>query len=262
MYIFKRYDWYTLIINYVLYKFFYIYVCIIFLLQIFFISIYNIPIFKIYCDLKNYYIINNNNNFLNKNILYNNLNISNYYISIYNNNFLYNEKIINNIISYNFYYLNNFYYINKFFYIFHNISYNYNLYTITYVVYFYSSITNINLIEFVNLQNNLFIYPGETYLVFFRCYNPINFITKGISIYFINPNNINIYIIKIQCFCFDELIIYPFETIDLPILFYISSDIIFNNICPIIINIQIIYLFILNILWLHLQLFIYILNYV
>jgi cytochrome c oxidase assembly protein Cox11 len=230
-------------------KFFYIYICIIFLLQIIFFSIYNIPIFKIYCDLNNYYITNNNNNnllFIN-NILYNNLNNYYNYISIYNNHFLYNEKIINYIQNYNFYYRNNYYYINTFFYILYNNNNNINLYNITYIIYFYSSITNINLIEFINLQNNLFVSPGETYLIFFRCYNPINFITKGISIYFINPNNINIYIIKIQCFCFDELIIYPFETIDLPVLFYISSEIIFNKTCYIIINIQIIYLFILNV---------------
>lgn len=230
-------------------KFIYIYICIIFLLQIVFFSLYNISIFKIYCDLSNNYYINNYNHFFTiNNILYNNLNMNNSYISIFNKNLLFHEKIINNTIIFNFYYLNYFHYINSLFYIFSKNSHFINLYNISYIIYFHSSITNINLIEFINLQNNLFIFPGETYLIFFRCYNPINFITRGISIYFINPNNINIYIIKIQCFCFDELIIYPFETIDLPILFYISSDIIFNQYCYIIIDIQIIYLFILNIL--------------
>jgi cytochrome c oxidase assembly protein Cox11 len=229
-------------------KFIYIYICIIFLLQIIFFSIYNIPIFKIYCDLNNYYTKNNNSLLLINNILYNNLNINNYYISMYNSILLYNNKIIMNLINYNFYYLNNFYYINIFHSMLYNSSYNYNLYNIIYIIYFHSSITNINFIEFISLQNNLFISPGETYLIFFRCYNPINFIIKGISIYFINPNNINIYIIKIQCFCFDELIIYPFETIDLPILFYMSSDIIYNKNYYIIIDIQIIYLFILNLI--------------
>ena len=71
---------------------------------------------------------------------------------------------------------------------------------------------------------------------------------KGISIYIINPNDISAYIFKVQCFCFDEIIIYSFESVDLPILFYISSNINnYSNLSSIFFfQIQITYLFILN----------------
>ena len=93
----------------------------------------------------------------------------------------------------------------------------------------------------------MYIAPSETYLVFFRIYNPTDYIIKGISIYFISPNTVSVYILKIQCFCFDELLLYGFESVDLPILFYISSEIISLNLKIIAyIQIHITYLFILN----------------
>jgi len=62
-------------------------------------------------------------------------------------------------------------------------------------------------------------------LSFFRLYNPTNYIIKGITIYLLSPFEINLYLYKIQCFCFDELLLYSFESIELPILFYIDSSI-------------------------------------
>ena len=116
-----------------------------------------------------------------------------------------------------------------------------------YVVIFKAATTNVNLIEFITLQNSMYIAPSETYLVFFRIYNPTDYIIKGISIYFISPNTVSVYILKIQCFCFDELLLYGFESVDLPILFYISSEIISLNLKIIAyIQIHITYLFILN----------------
>jgi cytochrome c oxidase assembly protein Cox11 len=239
----------------------------------FFFGIYNIPIYKLYCEINNYYSFNNLNNFIdNKIYLYKN----NHYI---NNNYLYNISFkdfnfyynLNNYLNYNKYNINinNFYFdlnnyniylnfffldfiiynlFNIFFFLFYKIENNINIDSIVYVVYFNTSVTNINIIEFISLQDHIYIYTSETYLVFFRLYNPSNFLIKGISIYTINPNDVNAYIYKIQCFCFDEMVLYSFESIDLPILFYISSNI--NNYLNFesifFFQIQIIYLFILN----------------
>lgn len=256
-------------------KFWFFYITIIVIFQMFFFTIYNIPIYKIYCELNNYYsndfLINDKYNM--KYVLYNSLNEYGYLYNI--NNFNINSLLkidnsnnlilnyitllssmfynLNNFYFYNIYYIFNIYdlsssfFINNFF-INNNIANNESDFTnFFYVIYFNTSITSINLVEFISLQNNIYVVPGETYLVFFRLYNPTDFFIKGISIYFISPSEINAYLFKIQCFCFDELMLYPFESIDLPILFYISSDVVITNIeFFFFFQIQIIYLFILN----------------
>lgn len=251
-------------------KFWFIYIVIIIFIQMFFFGIYNIPIYKIYCELNNYYSMITNNDYIDQKIfLYkNNLeNINSYFynesINITNFNINYLQYQDNYSLYNNFYYnnnryhiYNNFFYIdfiiynifNIFFFIFYKYENNLNIDNLIYVVYFNTSVTNINVIEFISLQNHIYIYTSETYLVFFRLYNPTNFMIKGISIYIINPNDISAYIFKVQCFCFDEIIIYSFESVDLPILFYISSNINnYSNLSSIFFfQIQITYLFILN----------------
>jgi cytochrome c oxidase assembly protein Cox11 len=258
-------------------RFWFFYVIVIIIFQMFFFTIYNIPIYKIYCELNNYYlndiIINNKYNL--KYILYintqkfNTINYINNYVQLDNFNLLYSNYCITDVINafylisnlnfYNIYFNINAYhffdifYLNLYNYFFLNFenyqvdNYQNKFNNFFYIIYFNTSITSINLVEFISLQNNIYIVPGETYLIFFRLYNPTNSLIKGISIYFISPNEINAYLFKIQCFCFDELVLYQFESIDLPILFYISSDILFINIeYFIFFQIQIIYLFILN----------------
>lgn len=95
---------------------------------------------------------------------------------------------------------------------------------------FISNVSNISLIEFVQLQNNLILNFGETGLAFSRIYNPTNLDLTGISMYFVYPNEVSIYINKIQCFCFDLIRISRNETIELPILFYFDSELYINNI--------------------------------
>jgi cytochrome c oxidase assembly protein Cox11 len=258
-------------------RFWFFYITIIVIFQMFFFTIYNIPIYKIYCELNNYYLndIITYNKFNLKYILYINIqNINSCFLAdnqveINNSYFLFSNYVSPNIkdlyltkLYCNFDIYNIFVNVNI-----QNIKFIFNIYNFIisflenykvenlqtqfsnffYIVYFNTSVTNLNSVEFISLQNNIYIVPGETYLVFFRLYNPTNFIIKGISIYFISPNEISAYLFKIQCFCFDELILYQFESIDLPILFYISSDVLFVSFESFIyFQIQIIYLFILN----------------
>lgn len=92
-------------------------------------------------------------------------------------------------------------------------------------VLFQTSTSNYNFIEFCTLQKFIYIVPNETHLIFFRMYNSIAFNISGISIYLIYPSDYLIYFNKIQCFCFEELLLYPYESIDLPVVFFISSEI-------------------------------------
>lgn len=94
---------------------------------------------------------------------------------------------------------------------------------------FFSKVSNFSLLEFKSLQESIIICPGETGLVFFRLFNPMNYELTGMSLYFIYPNNISIYIHKIQCFCFDLIKIKANESIELPILFYLDTLLSFDN---------------------------------
>jgi hypothetical protein len=80
-------------------------------------------------------------------------------------------------------------------------------------------------IFFKSLQEQLFVYLNETSLVFFRLYNPNDNSIVGITTFTIYPYIAAPFLTKIQCFCFEQLIIKSHETLDLPVLFYIDSNI-------------------------------------
>lgn len=96
-------------------------------------------------------------------------------------------------------------------------------------VKFFSKVSNFSLLEFKSLQESIIICPGETGLVFFRLFNPMSYELTGMSLYFIYPSNISIYVHKIQCFCFDLIKIKSNESIELPILFYLDSLLWYDN---------------------------------
>lgn len=82
-----------------------------------------------------------------------------------------------------------------------------------------------NDILLIPLQNYLYIETNETSLVFFRVINLSNKEINTLTTYTIYPSNAAIYLNKIQCFCFETLHIKPKESIDLPILFFISNSV-------------------------------------
>ena len=95
--------------------------------------------------------------------------------------------------------------------------------------------SNLGLIEFFSLQNKIFMYVGESTLCFFRLYNPTFFDVSCFFIYIIFPEYFIIYVNKLQCFCFELIYISKFESLDLPVLLYISKEI-YNNTDTIIYN--------------------------
>jgi cytochrome c oxidase assembly protein Cox11 len=100
---------------------------------------------------------------------------------------------------------------------------------IIYCIYFDTKVIGNNNIFFYVLQNKLFILPGETTLSFFRVYNNNVFPISGITIYSITPIDFQSFLNKIQCFCFEEIIIYNFEILELPVLFYLDTNISYLN---------------------------------
>lgn len=88
---------------------------------------------------------------------------------------------------------------------------------------FLSKVGSLGFLEFKTLQETIIVIAGETVLVFFRLYNPTGLNLTCLSYYLIFPNNYTIYVSKLQCFCFDTILINSFESIDLPVLFFIDS---------------------------------------
>lgn len=85
--------------------------------------------------------------------------------------------------------------------------------------------SNLGLLEFYALQQRLCVAHDEITLAFFRVYNPTHYSYSSIFVYLVYPLLISAYVNKVQCFCFECLLVRPFETFDLPVLFFVCSDI-------------------------------------
>lgn len=94
-----------------------------------------------------------------------------------------------------------------------------------YLVHFDTLTTQKNKISFEVLQNKIYICPGESTLAFFRITNLTNETIQAFSIYVVSPTEFTPFINKLQCFCYEELLLYPNETVDLPVLFRLENDV-------------------------------------
>lgn len=186
-----------------------------------FFGVLNIPLFKYFCDIPTYNFLldeNISNVFFSKNYYYS---YNFVFDSLYHINFdfFFLDFILNDFLFYYSYliYIPFFYfdlYINNF------------ISSCDYIeVLFQTSTSNYNFVEFCTLQKYIYIIPNETHLIFFRMYNTVSYEITGISIYLLYPTDFLVYFNKIQCFCFEELLLYPYESIDLPVIFFVSNEI-------------------------------------
>lgn len=183
-----------------------------------FFGIINISLFKYFCDLPTNIITENYTFFINKIYFISSCEkIDDFVFMIQKNDYFINFLFI--FIPF----ILIDYMISFFFFLSFDISFSI-LYD--YIeVFFQTSTSNYNFIEFCTLQKFIYVIPNETHLIFFRMYNSISYNVLGISIYLIYPSDYLIYFNKIQCFCFEELLLYSYESIDLPVVFYISNEI-------------------------------------
>nr|YP_009370760.1 cytochrome c oxidase subunit 11 [Eukaryota sp. BB2]AQL10453.1 cytochrome c oxidase subunit 11 [Eukaryota sp. BB2] len=98
------------------------------------------------------------------------------------------------------------------------------------IVEFYTHLSSKLPLLFKALQEQVYINFNETTLVFFRIYNANEVPVTGVTTYTIYPYLASIFFNKIQCFCFEELYIKAYESIDLPILFYIDEGLLKNSV--------------------------------
>ncbi|HPE48331.1 MAG TPA: cytochrome c oxidase assembly protein [Hyphomonas sp.] len=75
------------------------------------------------------------------------------------------------------------------------------------------------------LQPDQEVHIGQNSLAFFEVTNPTDREIHVIAAYNVTPHYAGLYFNKLECFCFDERIIAPHETRKLPVVYFISPDI-------------------------------------
>ena len=80
--------------------------------------------------------------------------------------------------------------------------------------------------SFAPEQRSVQVKVGEERLVFFRAENKANIAITGHAAFNVQPDTAARYFSKIQCFCFTEQRLGPGESVDMPVTFFISPNII------------------------------------
>ncbi len=78
--------------------------------------------------------------------------------------------------------------------------------------------------RFAPEQPKLEVRVGETMTVFFRITNLSDRETTGMATYNVQPELIAPYFNKLQCFCFNEMVLKPHESVDVPVVFFIDPE--------------------------------------
>lgn len=68
------------------------------------------------------------------------------------------------------------------------------------------------------------VHPGQSALAFYKATNHSDKAITGISTYNVTPNQTGNYFNKIQCFCFENQLLRPGESVDMPVFFYIDPE--------------------------------------
>lgn len=79
-------------------------------------------------------------------------------------------------------------------------------------------------IEFAPQQLHQTIRLGETGLAFYRVRNTSDRPVTAIASYNVAPHKVGIYFQKLECFCFQEQVIGPGESAELPVVFYVDPE--------------------------------------
>jgi len=66
---------------------------------------------------------------------------------------------------------------------------------------------------------------GETGLAFYEAHNPTSRVVAGSASYNVTPSSAGGYFDKIACFCFEEQVLQPGETVLMPVSFFVDPEI-------------------------------------
>ena len=74
-------------------------------------------------------------------------------------------------------------------------------------------------------QRQITVRAGESALAFYHASNPSDDAVAGTAAYNVTPAKAGPYFNKIACFCFDEQVLAPGESVEMPVTFFIDPEI-------------------------------------
>jgi len=80
--------------------------------------------------------------------------------------------------------------------------------------------------EFKPVVREMEIRIGETGLAFYEAHNPTSRPIAGQASYNVTPYTAGAFFDKIDCFCFEEQVLAPGETVQMPVSFYVDPEIV------------------------------------
>ena len=80
--------------------------------------------------------------------------------------------------------------------------------------------------EFQPEKNHLKVKIGESNIAYYKAHNPTSRPVAGTASFNVFPFTAGEYFVKIDCFCFEEQILQPGETTQMPVIFYIDPEIV------------------------------------
>ena len=78
--------------------------------------------------------------------------------------------------------------------------------------------------EFRPVQKYIDVRMGQTALAFYEAHNPTNMPVAGTASFNVAPFAAGSHFTKIDCFCFQEQVLMPGETVQMPVTFYVDPD--------------------------------------
>lgn len=81
-------------------------------------------------------------------------------------------------------------------------------------------------LEFKTTQTSETLKIGETAIAHFTVKNTSDKPVTAIASYNVTPHITGVYFQKLQCFCFNDTVFQPGQTVDLPVLYFVDPDIV------------------------------------
>ncbi len=78
---------------------------------------------------------------------------------------------------------------------------------------------------FTPVQRQMRVRLGETNLAFYEATNPTDSPVAGTAAFNVAPYEFGGYFVKIDCFCFEEQVLAPGETVSMPVTFYVDPEV-------------------------------------
>ncbi len=80
--------------------------------------------------------------------------------------------------------------------------------------------------DFTPVERLMKVRIGETNLAFYEAHNPTNEPIAGSASFNVAPYQAGAFFNKIECFCFEEQILAPGETVQMPVTFFVDPEIV------------------------------------